>query len=557
VKRVAQHICACVIAGSVALVLAPGASAAITPALTLDQSHGTSAGATLPLGMDLKFAPSSGDSPKDLTISFPPGLISDASINNGACLHTTTATDACKVGSGTVTATELGLPVTLPVTFHLVAPPKPGDLAGVVTMMTVLGSSSQLGTAGDVTLRGSGDPAGIGLNIALTNLPNTFQGTQISLNELVSNFDGLRLPTSCPSPSATLTVSADSYSDPTVHTTSAPLTVTGCSKLPFTPSFHLTATRDAGDPGVQIVTEVTQPASPAQATSKSVQLTLPAPVLAPNAGASSRVACANIASGTCTPIGSATSVSPLYPVPLNGKVYLLGTLGPTGLIQNPAITIAFPPPFAITLAGTVDLATNSTTFVGAPDIPQTQLTVTLNGGTNAVFLTTCAHPSGTASSTQTSQDGDETVVASSPFTVVGCPGKQPPRRGRPRLASVVLKGLAHGSPTMSLRLLAGSGAPKLRAFTVTAPKGLSFVRRHRRVTGVSASAGGIRSVSLNHGRLVVRLRNPVRSVTLRIGQAALRESASLRAKAKRHQLHGLKVKVTFTDASGATTTASL
>ena len=38
---------------------------------------------------------------------------------------------------------------------------------------------------------------------------------QISLSELQSNFDGVRLPTSCPSPAAPLKVTVDSYNDPT------------------------------------------------------------------------------------------------------------------------------------------------------------------------------------------------------------------------------------------------------------------------------------------------------------------------------------------------------
>ena len=123
------------IAGIGAVVCAPAASASICPDLDARSESWDGRRPTLPLGLDLKFAPNGGDSPKDMTISFPPGLISDASVNGGACLRSATPTDACKVGSGSVTATELGLPVTLPVTFDLVAPPKPGDLAGVVTMM--------------------------------------------------------------------------------------------------------------------------------------------------------------------------------------------------------------------------------------------------------------------------------------------------------------------------------------------------------------------------------------------------------------------------------------
>ena len=142
--------------------LAPAAWASISPTVTLDQSAGMQAGSSVNLGMDLKFAPSGSDSPKDLNLSLPPGLLSNASVNGGACLHTTQPTPACQVGSGTATATISGLPVTLSTTFDLVAPPKPGDLAGLVTMATVpLMGTQQLGTPGEVTIRPASDPLGL------------------------------------------------------------------------------------------------------------------------------------------------------------------------------------------------------------------------------------------------------------------------------------------------------------------------------------------------------------------------------------------------------------
>src|SRR2546421_11392554 len=71
-------------------VFASTASAAITPKLTLDQSAGTQAGASVDLTTDITFAPSnpSTDSVKDLTEILPPGLLSDASIDGGVCIKT-------------------------------------------------------------------------------------------------------------------------------------------------------------------------------------------------------------------------------------------------------------------------------------------------------------------------------------------------------------------------------------------------------------------------------------------------------------------------------------
>jgi hypothetical protein len=63
------------------------AAAAITPAVTLDQSAGTTAGSTARLGLDLTFAPTGSDSPKDLTLKLPPGLLADDAIDGGSCLR--------------------------------------------------------------------------------------------------------------------------------------------------------------------------------------------------------------------------------------------------------------------------------------------------------------------------------------------------------------------------------------------------------------------------------------------------------------------------------------
>src|SRR6185312_1701869 len=159
---------AAVLAG--VLSLAPAAGAAITPSLSLNQSAGKAAGSSANLGMDLKFTNTGTDSPHNLTINLPPGLLANASINGGACLKTAnTSGTACEVGSGTVTANPdvliLGLPASIPVpvTFYLVPPPQAGDLAGLTVIGNVLGVNEQLGSPGDVRVRPTGDPHGVGV----------------------------------------------------------------------------------------------------------------------------------------------------------------------------------------------------------------------------------------------------------------------------------------------------------------------------------------------------------------------------------------------------------
>jgi hypothetical protein len=407
------------------LASAPIARASTTPALTLDQSAGKTAGSAANLGLDLKFTNTGTDSPRGLNIVLPPGLLANASIDGGACLRTRNVTGtACEVGTGTVTATpdlvgilNLPLPVSVPVTFYLVPGPASGDLAG----LAVMGLGEQLGATGDVKIRPSGDPAGVGVTIGLVlpnQLPLTLPGlptlnlTQISLDEISSTFDGLRYPTTCPRTPANLSVTVDSYADRTVHAVAAPLSVTGCSLLPYAPTFKATAARDSGDRQVKLRTVVTQ--TPDQAPSRSITLAFPTATLAPNLG-SVQALCVNPSSGTCQAVGAVTASSPLYPTPLSGQAFL------TGSSSGLSLTLAFPAPFPLTLTGAVNLLTDSARFSGLPDIPLTDLTVSLAGGPQGLFLTTCKSPSGTATATLTDQNGDSTLTVPSAFTVSGCP----------------------------------------------------------------------------------------------------------------------------------------
>src|SRR6185312_16074900 len=152
-----------VVAASGLAMLAPTAGAAITPAISLDQSAGKTAGSTADLGVDLTFAPTGSDSPDHMTLTLPPGLLANASIDGGSCLTTTDLEDnACQVGSGVVTAYAYAtVPIPTRVTFDLVPPPAPGDLAG----LAVNSSGTQVGATADIRVRPSGDPNGVSVTI--------------------------------------------------------------------------------------------------------------------------------------------------------------------------------------------------------------------------------------------------------------------------------------------------------------------------------------------------------------------------------------------------------
>jgi hypothetical protein len=559
-----------------AAVLAPVASASVTPAVTLDQSAGTTAGSTVSLKVNIVFTPGSStptDSPKDMALVLPAGLLANASIDGGACLKSATPSAACQVGTGTVMAKPvlappplnlLGPAVPLPVTFDLVAPPASGDLAG----LAIMSLGSQLGSTGDVVVDSTTDRSGVGLDIEFTNIPKTYSiagvSTPVVVSEIDSTFDSLRMPTSCPAPPDRVVVGTDSYApDSTLQSATAPLTVTGCSGLTFSPGFHVTAAKDPADSGAAIQTDITQ--GPGEATSRTVVLNLPSTVLTPNAAGvlNGGILCSDSTFATCKTIGSATATSPLYPAALTGKAYLDGPL------TSPSIALVFPPPFALTLVGNVNLAANSTTFNNVPDIPLTDLRVNLAGGPSAVFAATCSPTSGTATSTLTSQNGDKTASPAASFTVAGCAakgttggGKKPkPGSGkviRPKLSSGSWNGLKQGKPTLTFKLAAGRGAPRLAAFSVKLPNGISFVKKGLR-KGLALRTAPVKSASLKRGSLVVTLRRTVASLTVIVRPAALKESKALRNKArsKHRRPKSLKLVVGALNAKGQTFGLSL
>jgi uncharacterized membrane protein YgcG len=568
--------------------LAPAASASIAPTLKVTQS-GSQAGSPIAFGTDITFNPSNGDSVKNLTLSLPPGLLSNAAIDGGACLKSTAALSACQVGTGTLKADPVVLgqnlptPTSVPITLTLVAPPHSGDLAGLMIRSSVLG---QLGTPGAVAIvpNGAGQPT---VQATFTNIPNSLPGlspAQIAITELQTTLTGTRLPTSCGTPS--VAISADSYGGTSGASASQTLSVTGCSSLPFTPKLSVTAVKDSADSGVTVITDVTQPATPAQATPSTVALTLPTGLLSPNAAAviSGGVLCTNPTLSGCTPIGSATSVSPLYPVPLTGRAYLTGSLAALH------IELVFPAPFPITLTGSVNIATNTTTFTGVPDLPLTDLKVTLAGGPNAVFMTSCNTTSGSAVTTETPWSGEPAVTATAPVSLAGCLGSggsiggsgpgsggsggpgggsggsggsggptlhggtPPAKPGQPRLTRIVLAFVGRGAPVLRFHVLAGSKAPAIRTVTVTLPGGLHFhyVRLHgRRTIVVQLFGAKLRSVRLVRGHLLITLRRPARSFVVRL--PGLGESATLRRHIARRRLGTLRLRIAVTDAARART----
>jgi hypothetical protein len=519
--------------------LAPVASAMIAPTLKLTQST-TTAGATgATLGMDVNFAPSSSpqDFAKDVTFVLPPGLLEDMTINNGACLTSATPTSACQVASGTATVAGNGAP--LPVTVDLIQAPAAGDVGGLALVDGVFGTSTA-----EVQLRPASDPAGGGLDLKFANLASTPPVSELNLT-----FTGVRMPATCPSTPATVTVNADSQSAPsTIATASAPLTVDGCSGLAYAPALSAAAKKDTSDNNVSILTNITQAAT--EAPSSSVTLVIPSN-LTPNLAGAAHVLCAtpDATFSNCTPIGTAAAASPLVPTNLTGSVYL------TGSIANPMMTIDFNTPFTLELTGTVSASSGTVAFSGIPDVPLTSLALLISGGSNGLFSTTCSPASASASASFTDANGDKQASSSTPLTISGCPTGPTKTPGLPTL-SASASGARSGKLALNLKLAAGNnGAASLSTVTVSLPRGLRFIRAGLAMA-ISVSGAVPQAAALNGGKLTVALAAPAAHFTLKISRTGIAVTTSLESQIKHRKVKSLTVSVSVKDAKGITTRLS-
>jgi subtilase family serine protease len=128
--------------------------------------------------------------------------------------------------------------------------------------------------------------------------------------------------------------------------------------------------------------------------------------------------------------------------------------------------------------------------------------------------------------------------------------------GNPTITSIRLGGLARQKPQLSFTAQAGVNAPSLTAIVVRLPKGLSFVRRSRRLAkGIRVRFPGRRvraTLALRHGRLRISMNSVVSAASVKIARPALTISRSLASKARRHKLRKLTVAIQTTDAADTT-----
>ena len=501
--------------------------------------------------IDFDYQGSSTDSVESLTVTLPAGLFASLGAVGQVCTpaELSATVPACppgsQVGTGSLTS-SLDPSLVLQVVLFLMPPPQPTDAAGIGTTVSFdnVPLTTTSGTVSEAEI--GGNPV---LQLTLPALPNSLGAIPLQLDSLSFTIDGqaptvsgapsatpfTRMPTSCVTATSTLSIQTYASTSPNGGGSSS-FTPTGCSGtggLAFTPSITASATRDATDPGVTLVTTVTT--NPAEAADKSLVLTVPTGTLAPDVF--------NAGHLFGQSVGTATAVTPLVTTPLVGTVTLTGTL------SAPALAITFPPPFALSFSGSVNIVNNSVTFASVPDVPLNSLTLKLEGGPTSLFYTTCAQPDGTLQAAFVGQNG-VSAPTTAPIDVTGCP-----KPARVTLSGGTAGGFASGSAKLGFGLTAGTSA-KLVSFTVSLPSGVTFnAKAFKR--GLSLSGAKIRSASVHGGRLSVKLKSPAVNVGVTLSPDALLESKSLQKKVKAHKLKSLSAKIVVKDTGGVSTTLPL
>lgn len=505
------------------------ATASIAPGISLEQSAGTTAGSTVPTGFAINFNPKLGDSVRDLTLSFPAGFLVNLQTDGGVCLGSGTPNPLCQIGAGTING-----PTGSAVRLYLVAPPSFSDVAGVDLVVEGGGSST-----GGITLTGS---PSVALNLAFTSLPG-------GIGELQFTLAGARLPSSC-STTPLVKLQATSYFGSS-GSASAPMSVTGCNAVSYSPAISATVAKQAKGTGAVVTISFSQGAG--DSATSSLQFGTPTGVKI------NKVLAPCFAGTTCT-VGSIAIQSPLLPSSAlaGGGLTLAGAVNSSSRSApiTGALTMSFPPPYQYFVEGPINLAEHTITFLGLPDIPITAMTLTFTGTTaGPAFVTNCE--AGTITATATPQDGAPALKLRGTSSTVNCP----PPGSRP-VASGSLGGLASGKPRLRVSASRRAGGALLTSLSVGLPGGLSFkgkpltsrsCRHGRHGCGLSVSGAAIKSERVSGGRLVISFASGASHVALAASSPLLLESRSLHSRARRHRAGRLLASVTLNDESGLST----
>jgi hypothetical protein len=257
----------------------------------------------------------------------------------------------------------------------------------------------------------------------------------------------LTLPSVC-STSTTSHVEVESYEGQISRAeTHTPVGVEGCGNVPFKPTAEVKAATSASDQpdGATTIVKVPQKAGSTEintADIKDAHVTLPEGMTLNPPAANGLDACtpAQIAIGSTKPvscpaasrIGTVTIQTDLPPNSLSGPVYLGNPAG-AGKITKPPFTVYLDAEssYGVSVRLQGSATPNPVTgrlevsFLGNPQLPFSELILTLNGGPRAPLANPLSCGGASTESNFTPYTGGPAALASTPFTTTGCASPLP------------------------------------------------------------------------------------------------------------------------------------
>jgi len=484
--------------------LTPGVASADMPIGALTAAPASpQAGGHSNFNLHMEFSGS--ETVKDLRIHLPAGLIGNPSTATACPLadfdggSQSDCPAASQVGTTTVGATALGLPITANGEVYILDPGN-GQTAllgidvlpdGIIGLL-----SKHIRLKSPVSLRKDG-----GLDSTITDIPNTAElslgGTtpqrinsmDLTLNAQAATGPFITLPTSCAT--ATTSVEATSHESAGTATRSAAFTPTGCENVPFTPGVETTVSSSKVSSNTSVTVALTTPAADTPIRQSHISRTdVVLPVgMGLNPGLAATVtACSDAefdqesqSPSNCpasSQIGTVKLDTPVLGT-VDGVVYL-GAPTPESMLRIFVMVQKPERGVYVKLSGTNTLNPDNgqvtATFDGLPQIPFTRFELTFAGGDHSVLTTPPTCGPATTTARLVPYSGAPTAEVTSTFAVSAdgagapCGDTQP---FTPTLGASVSPTTAGSATTNAVTLARHDGDQLIQDVTVSMPPGLA------------------------------------------------------------------------------------
>ncbi|HET7445063.1 MAG TPA: hypothetical protein VFJ57_10430 [Solirubrobacterales bacterium] len=334
---------------------------------------------------------------------------------------------ASQIGTTTSGAGSGGAPLQLPGKVYL-AGPLHGSTLSLAVITPAIAGPYDLGNV-VVRVAVNVDPTTAQINAVSEPIPNVFGGVKLDIRSIKFDIDREKFminPTNCSKQATAGTINGGganpaSQAAWSSYAVSYPYQASNCSKLGFTPKFHVRLTGPttrAKNPQIRAILE----AGKGQANIARTALTLPHSLFLDNSHIGTVCTRPQLASNSCPAssiYGFAEAKSPLLDKKLKGKVYLV-----PGGHELPDLVADLRGQVRIQLHGVISSKRGGlkTVFNETPDVPVTKFVLNMKGGDKSLLVNstnTCKEKQRAVLNIK-GQNGKKLVDNQYPLNIKGC-----------------------------------------------------------------------------------------------------------------------------------------